>query len=508
MPNLNAALGLAQVEQLEGFLARKRAIVERYSRGLEGTAGVSLLRESPWAWSSCWLATLLVEPEVYGRTAAELGESLRARGIESRRVWPPVQEQAPYRSLPRRATPSSTWLYEHGLNIPSSVGLTDAQVDEVIDAIRGGGGATRVAAVAPKPLARPRPATIAIGARRIGPGQPAFVIAEAGVNHDQDLAEAHRLVDAAASAGADAVKFQTWQTELLCRPGARKADYQVANDAASSDQFSMLKRLELPYAWHRELKAHAESVGLVFLSTPDEIVSARFLADLGVPAIKIGSAEVDNLPYLAELARLGLPLLLSTGMSDLAEVARALDCFAANGDPPVALFHAVSAYPAPLEDMNVRAVATLRATFGVPAGLSDHCPSVEPVLAAVGLGLDLWEKHLTCDRKRPGPDHSASLEPAELARQVAAVRAAERALGDGRKGARPSELGTIPVVRRRIHAARALEAGRGLEATDMTALRGESGIAVSSWSDVLGRRLRVARGALEPIEPAHLEPRA
>jgi N,N'-diacetyllegionaminate synthase len=352
-------------------------------------------------------------------------------------------------------------------------------------------------------LASRAAAPIRVGDRLIGPEAPCFIIAEAGVNHDGDVAEAHRLVDAAADIGADAVKFQTWQTPLLVRPGAPKAAYQSVTDVAV-DQFAMLQRLELPYDAHAELKAHADARGIVFLSTPDEIASARFLVAGGVPALKIGSAELDNLPYLAQLAAFGLPLLLSTGMGALEEVGAALDCLASHGNPPVALFHAVSAYPAPVDALNLRAMVTLRRAFGVPVGLSDHYSGVEAALAAVGLGLPMWEKHLTRGRARPGPDHASSLEPEEFARQIAQVRLAERALGDGRKVPQALELATRDVVRKRLCGARHLTAGERLSPGDLVALRADTGMPVSLLDSVVGRVLRSALDAGDPLTEAHL----
>ena len=340
--------------------------------------------------------------------------------------------------------------------------------------------------------------TMKLGKQIIGPGHPCYIIAEAGVNHDGDFDQARRLIDAAAAAGADAVKFQTWQTELICRPGAATAAYQQ-NATGATDQFSMLKALELPYAWHAPLRDHAAGVGIQFLSTPDEIVSARFLAELGLPFLKIGSAELDNLPLLDGVGRLGLPLLMSTGMGELHEVATALDTLRAAGCPGVALFHCVSDYPAPLAQMNVRAIATLRQAFGVPVGLSDHFPGVEAALAAVGIGMDIWEKHFTIDRQRSGPDHRMSLEPGELAAQIRAVRNAEQALGDGRKTPQAAELPTRAVVRKRLCAARTLPAGHVLTADDVTGLRAEAGLPVSAWQVTIGRRLTRAIDHLAPI---------
>ncbi len=337
-----------------------------------------------------------------------------------------------------------------------------------------------------------------IGIRRIGPGHPCFIIAEAGVNHDGDYDQARRLIDAAATAGADAVKFQTWRTELICKPGAATAAYQQEATGAA-DQFAMLKALEPPQAWHAPLRDHARARGILFLSTPDEIVSARFLHALGLPLLKIGSAELDNLPFLHAVGGLCTPILLSTGMGDLAEVAAALDALRAGGCPGIGLFHCVSDYPAPLAQMNVRAIETLRRAFGVPVGLSDHYPGVEAALAAVGVGMDIWEKHFTTDRARSGPDHRMSLEPAELKAQILAVRAAETALGDGRKVPQASELATRAVVRKRLCAARALPAGHVLAADDLTGLRAERGLPISAWSAVIGRRLARAVGHLDAL---------
>ena len=351
-------------------------------------------------------------------------------------------------------------------------------------------------------LARKRPEII-INGRRVGPGHPAFIIAEAGVNHDRDFDQARRLIDAAAAAGADAVKFQTWQTELICRPGAVTAAYQ--RDATGSvDQFTMLKALELPYDWHAPLVAHSRGVGIEFLSTPDEIVSAHFLAGLGLSLMKIGSAELDNLPFLDAVGRLGLPVLLSTGMGELHEVAAAVETLQAASVPGLALFHCVSEYPAPIDQMNLRAIATLRAAFNVPAGLSDHYPGVEAALCAVGVGMDIWEKHFTTDRSRRGPDHHMSLEPAELKAQIAAVRAAESALGDGLKIPKTAEIGTRTVVRKRLCAAQNLLAGHVLRTEDLIALRCGCGLPVSNWTATLGRTLSRDIARLDPIHASDL----
>jgi N,N'-diacetyllegionaminate synthase len=348
-----------------------------------------------------------------------------------------------------------------------------------------------------------RHTTVQVGPKTLGDDHPCLIIAEAGVNHDGDVSAAHALVDAAADAGADAVKFQTWRTDLVVRPGMRTAEYQRANVGAE-DQHAMLRALELPYDAHHALRAHATARGLLFLSTPDEPDSARFLAALGVPAMKIGSGDLDNHLLLTTVAAMGMPMLVSTGMADLREVTAALDVIADHGAPPVCLFHAVSDYPARVDDMNVRAIRTLREAFGVPVGLSDHSVGPEAMLASVGLGLALWEKHITLDTARHGPDHAASLDPKEFARQVRLLREAERALGDGVKRPRACEDGTRAVVRKRLHLREARPAGHVLTPDDLVALRAETGLAASRYLDVRGRALRTALDAFAPLAEDHL----
>ena len=334
-------------------------------------------------------------------------------------------------------------------------------------------------------------AAFRIGEGTIGPGHPCFVIAEAGVNHDGDVEVAHQLIDAAAEAGADAVKFQTWITEKLARPGARKAEYQDVNAPADTDQFTMLKRLELPWSAHAALQRHAVERGLVFLSTPDEIDSARFLVGLPVPALKIGSAELSNLPYLRDLAALRTPILLSTGMGTMAEVAQALDIFEEGGAPAVALLHCVSAYPAPADEMNLSAMATMRQAFGVAVGLSDHTTGTTAAAVGAGLGMAVLEKHLTLDRSREGPDHAASADPAMFREMVTLVRAGEALRGDGLKRPTPSEAPTATAVRRTLLYSVDLPAGHVLTAADMEALRsGDPGLGPEAAERMKGRELR------------------
>ncbi len=341
---------------------------------------------------------------------------------------------------------------------------------------------------------------LVVGGREIGGGAPCYVIAEVGVNHDGDEALAHRLVDLAADAGADAVKFQTFDVDSLVSASAEAAPYQRESGAA--DQRSMLSALTLPEQAWGELAAHAAERRTAFLSTPFDLGSAEVLAGIGVPALKVPSGELDNLPFIRALAAFGLPLLLSTGMGTLAEVAQALE--AAEVAPGRALFHCVSAYPAPEEEANLRAVATLAERFAVPVGWSDHTQDVLTALGAVALGASLLEKHLTVDRSRPGPDHAASSDPVQFADYVERVRRMESALGDGRKRPVPSEEANRLHARRSWHAARALLSGQVLATSDVQALRPATGLSPSL--DVIGRRVRRAVAAGRPLMPEDLEP--
>jgi N,N'-diacetyllegionaminate synthase len=331
-----------------------------------------------------------------------------------------------------------------------------------------------------------------------------FVIAEAGVNHNGNVELARRLIDAASAAGADAVKFQTFDPDLLASPAAPKAEYQRASGTPTESQHEMLRRLALPPEVFADLFRYAGDRGILFLSTPFDETSADLLDALGVAALKVPSGELTNHAFLAHVAGKGRPLLVSTGMSDLAEVSAALTVIRASGDPPVALFHCVSRYPARPDECNLRAIETMRSTFDVPVGWSDHTEGIEIALAAVALGAELLEKHFTLDRNLPGPDHSASLEPAELTRLVAAVRAVESARGDGVKRPTPAELDTARVVRRSLHARRDLPKGHVLVDGDLVALRPGTGLAPAARGDVIGRALLVALRRGEILGAEHL----
>ena len=328
-----------------------------------------------------------------------------------------------------------------------------------------------------------------IGARRIGRGAPVFIVAEAGVNHNGDPALARRLVDAAAECGADAVKFQTFSVDALLTREAPKAGYQVETTGAGESQREMLARLELGAGCLAELSDRAAKRGLVFFSTPFDEASADVLEALDVALFKVPSGEITNLPLLRHVAAKGRPVIVSTGMASLDEVEGALGAIRAAGDPPVAVLHCLSAYPAPAGEVNLRAMDGLAARFACPVGFSDHTLGIEVAVAAVARGATIIEKHLTLDKSLPGPDHRASLDPAEFTAMVKAIRVVESALGDGVKRPMPSELDTRRVARKSLVAARALKAGDRVAAGDLVSKRPGTGISPAELPRVVGLRL-------------------
>lgn len=330
---------------------------------------------------------------------------------------------------------------------------------------------------------------VAIGGRLIGPSHPCLVIAEAGVNHNGDLDMARRMIDAAADAGADAVKFQTFKTELVMVRDTPKAEYQKANDGDEGTMFDMVKRLELEMAAFDVLAEHCRQAGVMFMSTAFDPVSLDHIAALNPPALKWPSGEIDNLPLLRQGAAKGLPVILSSGMAGLAEIEAAMAALEAGGCHDIVLLHCVSNYPAASADLNLRTIPALAAAFGVPVGFSDHSVGNSAALAARALGMCVLEKHFTLDRTLPGPDHLASIEPAELKTLIRDLRDVEAALGDGVKRMRASEANTRAVARRSLHSARALPEGAVLEATDLVPLRPGGGISPMHVDLVVGRRL-------------------
>jgi N,N'-diacetyllegionaminate synthase len=317
-----------------------------------------------------------------------------------------------------------------------------------------------------------------------------LIIAEAGVNHDGNLVKALHLIDAAATAGADLVKFQTFQADRLVTVNARKAAYQERAGSAGETQHGMLKRLELSRTDHEQLLAHCRAKGIGFLSTGFDTESVDYLVQLGIDRIKVPSGELTNLPYMRHVGALGLPIILSTGMAWLEEVGAALDVLIAAGTPRqrITVLHCNTGYPTPMMDVNLRAMQTIRTAFDVEVGYSDHTFGIEVAIAAAALGASVIEKHVTLDRELPGPDHKASLEPDELAAMVLTIRHVEQALGDGIKRPSPSEIANLPVTRKSIVAACAIRAGERFTPSNLAVKRPGTGLSPMRWDEVLGRK--------------------
>jgi N-acetylneuraminate synthase len=326
-----------------------------------------------------------------------------------------------------------------------------------------------------------------------------FVIAEAGVNHNGDPALARALVDAAVAAGADAVKFQTFTVDRLVTRRAATAEYQQRATGGELSQYEMLARLELSPADHQTLFAHCAEAGIEFMSTPFDPESARFLKRLGVRRLKISSGDVTNVPMLEVVGALGLPVILSTGMADMAEVEAAVATLRRSGVPELAVLQCVSNYPADPAVTNLRVMDTYARAFGLPVGLSDHSTGTAVAIAAVARGAAYIEKHFTLDRRLPGPDHQASLLPDELKSLVAAIREVESALGDGVKRPAASELPVRDVARKSLVAARDLPDGAVLTREDLDVLRPGTGLSPAALPAVLGRRTRRAIPHHTPI---------
>lgn len=354
-----------------------------------------------------------------------------------------------------------------------------------------------------------------------------FVIAEAGVNHNGSLDLARRLIDAAAAACADAVKFQTFRASAVVSWHARKAEYQERTTGASEGQLEMIKRLELSESDHRTLIDHARGAGIEFLSTPfDEQSLDMLIYDLKLRTIKVASGEITNAPLLLRIARSGARVILSTGMSTLAEVEAALGVLAfgmlPDAAPPsregfnvafkseagrallhdrVILLHCTTEYPATLDEVNLRAMDTMRAAFDLPVGYSDHTEGIHVAVAAVARGAVAIEKHFTLDRSLPGPDHKASLEPGELTAMISAIRDVEKSLGDGVKQPSPTEEKNCAVVRKSLVAAREIAVGEPFTESTLTCKRPGGGISPMLYWEWLGRPAQRAYAADELIEP-------
>ena len=315
-----------------------------------------------------------------------------------------------------------------------------------------------------------------------------FIVAEAGVNHNGDLQMARALIDAAAAAGCDAVKFQTFRAEALASPQARTAAYQKANGAEEC-QLDMLRRLELPHAAHRALKDHARNKGIAFFSTAFDPASVDFLQGLDIPIWKIPSGEITNYPFLVRVANMGKPILLSTGMSTTSEIQQAVEVLTSHGAnlDRICILHCNTEYPTPMQDVNLRAMPSIGAACGTTHGYSDHTLGHTVAVAAVALGAKVLEKHFTLDRTLPGPDHKASLEPGELAALVAAVRDAERAMGNGIKQSSASEEKNKTVARKSLIAARPIRAGEAFSPENIAVKRPGTGLSPMRWNEVMGK---------------------
>lgn len=317
-----------------------------------------------------------------------------------------------------------------------------------------------------------------------------FIIAEAGVNHNGDLALARALIDTAAAAGVDAVKFQTAIPDLVVTRYGEKAAYQKETSQKDESQLEMIRKLLLPLETHRELKAYCEARGVIFFSTAFDLVSLDFLEELGQPYHKIPSGEITNLPYLRRIGGYRRPVIMSTGMATLGEIESALAVLEQSGigHDQVTALHCNTEYPTPMSDVNLRAMSTIRDAFGVPVGYSDHTEGIEVAIAAVALGATMIEKHFTLDRNLPGPDQKASLEPGELKAMVMAIRSVELALGNGIKRPSPSEARNKNTVRRSLVAATAIRAGETFSEANLTAKRPGTGLSPMRWNELMGRK--------------------
>jgi sialic acid synthase SpsE len=330
-----------------------------------------------------------------------------------------------------------------------------------------------------------------IGARPVGPRHPCYVIAEAGSNHNRDLPTALRLIEVAAEAGADAVKFQTYTAEGLYSRRTPDIKYLKEKGLVGDQEsvWDLIKRVEIPWEWHADLARHAAECEITFFSTPFEEAAVDVLENVGVPAYKIASYEVNHLPLIERVARTGKPMFISTGMASLGDIERALDTAAAAGAHDLLVMHCAVNYPPRFDDLNLRAITTMREAFQIPIGWSDHTPGHTADVVAVTLGACAVEKHYTLSRDQPGPDHPFALEPDELAAMVTAIREAEHALGSSVKRVTDAEADLYRLARRSIVAARDIPAGGELRREDLAVKRPGFGIPVDALEQVVGRHV-------------------
>lgn len=317
-----------------------------------------------------------------------------------------------------------------------------------------------------------------------------LIIAEAGVNHNGRLDLALQLCDAARDAGADVVKFQTWNTEKVITHSVRQAEYQIRNTGSQESQFNMLKHLELTYEDFRKIKQYCDKIGIVFASTADEKDSLDFLIGLGVPFIKIGSGDIGNLPFLRYIGKKKLPIILSTGMSTLAEVDISVNALKEEGAEDITLLHCTTDYPCFYQDVNLKAMLTLRDAFHLPVGYSDHTIGIEIANAAVSMGAKVIEKHFTLNRNMDGPDHAASIDPKEFKELVKTIRNIELALGDGVKRPTRNEINIKNVVKKRIVASKDIANGEILSYENICVKRNDTGEEAAMWDHIVGKRAK------------------
>lgn len=328
-----------------------------------------------------------------------------------------------------------------------------------------------------------------------------YIIAEAGVNHNGSKHLAFKLCDAAKEAGVDAVKFQTWKTDKIVTKSAALAEYQENNISdKGASQYEMLKQLELSYDEFIEVRDYCNQIGIQFLSTPDTEEDMDFLLGLGIPVMKIGSGEVTNIPFLRAIGKRRQKVILSTGMSTLADVEKAYNTLIESGAKEVALLHCTTNYPCPYNEVNLQAMQTLKVAFKCQVGYSDHTMGIEVPIAAVAMGAEIIEKHFTLDKNMEGPDHKASLEPQELKQMVLSIRNIEKAMGDGIKRPNASEQKNAEVVLKRIIAKEPIRKGELLGEDNLALLRSSEGIPAKYWDLIAGKPAKRDYKEDEPIE--------
>ncbi len=317
-----------------------------------------------------------------------------------------------------------------------------------------------------------------------------MIIAEAGVNHNGSVDIAKELCLAAKKAGADVVKFQTWITEKIITRDVRQAAYQVENTGSNQSQYDMLKALELNFNQFREIKSYCDDIGIQFASTADETVSLDFLVELGIPFIKLGSGDLNNIPFLRYCGTKNLPIIISTGMGTLGDVESAVRALREGGAQDITLLHCTTSYPCLMDKVNLKAMQTLGVAFDLPVGYSDHTEGIEVSIAAVALGAKVIEKHFTLDKNMKGPDHIASTEPDEFKSMVDSIRNVEKAMGTSIKMPTNSEIEISQVVLKRIVAQRHIPVGKIIEENDICVKRSSVGLPANAWDIIMGTKAK------------------